>query len=232
MDRFLREILAIGEENFEKINKAKVAVIGLGGVGSFAAEALARAGVSNIVLVDGDKVDITNINRQLIALTSTLFKYKASVFKDRILDINPDAKVTQICEFLSKDNLIDYITKDINYVIDAIDMISVKIDIICHCKANGIPVVSSMGTGNKLHPELFKVSDIYSTKKDPIARVLRRELKKRGVDSLKVVYSDEDTAGRGIISEKGSNKTGSISFVPGVAGMILASQVILDIIDS
>lgn len=231
MDRFLREILVIGEENFDKLKKAKVAIVGLGGVGSFAAEAIARAGVSNIVLIDGDKVDITNINRQLIALTSTLGKNKANVLGSRIADINPDAKVTQICEFLSLDNMAKYITNDIDYVIDAIDMITAKIELICHCKANGIPIISSMGTGNKLHPELFKVVDIYNTKDDPIARVLRRELRKRGVDNLPVVYSTEDTSGRGIIRQNGASKTGSISFVPGVAGMILASQAILNIID-
>lgn len=231
MDRFSREVLAIGEENFDKLKKAKVAIVGLGGVGSFAAEAIARAGVSSIVLIDGDKVDITNINRQIIALSSTISQNKASVLAKRIADINPEAQVTEVCEFLSKDNMAKYITNDINYVIDAIDMITVKIELICHCKANGIPIVSSMGTGNKLHPEMLQVSDIYSTKDDPIARVLRKELRKRGIDNLKVVYSAEDTSRRGIIRQNGASKTGSISFVPGVAGMILASQAILDMID-
>ena len=245
MDQFSRTELIIGRASVEKLNNAKVVVFGIGGVGSYVVEALARAGVGNFILVDKDKVDITNLNRQIIAVHSTVDKYKVEVAKERILDINPNANVEIMQEFFTPDSE-DFFDNSIDYVVDAIDTITSKIELVMRAKKWNIPIISSMGTGNKLDPTRFEVSDIYKTSVCPLAKVMRKELKARGVDSLKVVYSKEEPiAFRDICNcdcntneqtEKkedcGGKKRapGSISFVPSVAGLIIAGEVIKDII--
>lgn len=215
--------LLIGDGSVQKLNSAKVLIFGLGGVGSYVAEALARAGVGSFALVDNDVVSDTNINRQLIATTSTIGKKKVDVQSSRILDINPDATVTTHDLFYLPENAdtIDFSAYD--YVIDAVDTITSKIEIVRRAKLSRVPVISAMGTGNKMHPTAFRVGDIFDTKVCPLARVMRRELKSRGITSLKVVYSEEEP----IIKER---VPASISFVPSVAGLILASEVVKDLI--
>ena len=221
---FSREELLIGKENVEKLKKSKVAVFGIGGVGSYVVEALARAGIGNFVLVDNDNIDITNINRQIIATTKTIGKAKVEVAKERILEINPDAKVNTYKEFYMPDNKIE-LTSNISYIVDAIDTVTAKIALIQEADALNIPIISSMGTGNKLEPTKFEVEDIYKTSVCPLAKVMRRGIKK-----LKVVYSKEEPIRLEINS---NNKVpGSISFVPSVAGLIISSEVIKDIIKS
>lgn len=225
-NRFFRTEAVIGREALDVLEKSRVAVFGLGGVGGYALEALARAGVGTLDIIDSDTVDITNINRQLIALSSTVGMKKTEVFEKRIADINPRCKVN-VYDMFYLPELADRLSFDeYDYVLDAIDTVTAKIDIAVRCREKGIPVISSMGTGNKLDPTALCVADIYSTSVCPLARVMRRELKKRGVDSLKVVYSKEipsqnDELGR---------TPGSVPFVPPVAGMIMASEVIKDII--
>lgn len=226
---FSREELLIGKENVEKLKKSKVAVFGIGGVGSYVVEALARAGIGNFVLVDNDNIDITNINRQIIATTKTIGKAKVEVAKERILEINPDAKVNTYKEFYMPDNKIE-LTSNISYIVDAIDTVTAKIALIQEADTLNIPIISSMGTGNKLEPTKFEVEDIYKTSVCPLAKVMRKELKNRGIKKLKVVYSKEEPIRLEINS---NNKVpGSISFVPSIAGLIIASEVIKDIIKS
>ena len=215
--------LLVGEANVQKLNSAKVLVFGLGGVGSYAVEALARAGIGSFTLVDNDVVSDTNINRQLIATTSTVGKSKVDVEKERILDVNPDAIVTTHKLFYLPENAdtIDFSSYD--YVVDAIDTVTSKIEIVKRAKLSRVPVISAMGTGNKMHPTAFRVGDIFDTKVCPLARVMRRELKTRGITSLKVVYSEEEP----IIKER---VPASISFVPSVAGLMIASEVVKDLI--
>ena len=215
---FSREELLIGKENVEKLKKSKVAVFGIGGVGSYVVEALARAGIGNFVLVDNDNIDITNINRQIIATTKTIGKAKVEV-----------AKVNTYKEFYMPDNKIE-LTSNISYIVDAIDTVTAKIALIQEADALNIPIISSMGTGNKLEPTKFEVEDIYKTSVCPLAKVMRKELKNRGIKKLKVVYSKEEPIRLEINS---NNKVpGSISFVPSVAGLIISSEVIKDIIKS
>ena len=225
MNEFYQRTQAlIGEEALEKIKESHVAVFGVGGVGGFTVEALARAGIGKLTLIDNDTVKESNINRQIIALNSTLGLTKTDAFKARIKDINPDAIVESKEIFYLPETKDEIDFSDFDYVVDAIDTVSGKISIIEKCKENGIPVISSMGTGNKLDPTAFKIADISKTSVCPLARVMRYELKKRGISKVKVLYSTEEPL------VKGNRVPSSISFVPSVAGLIIAGEVIKDII--
>lgn len=242
-----RTELLIGEEALNKLKKSKVIIFGIGGVGSFTVEALVRSGVSNLILVDDDTVCLTNLNRQIHATYETISKNKVDVMKQRILSINKNCKVETKQIFVKPEDLEKIIPNDVDYVVDAIDTVSSKIALAVYCEKKGINLISSMGTGNKLNPSEFKVSDIYKTKVCPLAKVMRYELKKRGVKKLKVVYSEEIprkpkeddvvTCKTGCVCTGGTKKCtakrqipGSISFVPPVAGMIIASEVVKDLI--
>lgn len=192
MDIFSRTELLIGKEGLLKLKNSTVAVFGIGGVGSFAVEGLVRAGIGKLVLIDGDDVCVTNLNRQIHATTFTIGKPKVDVMKDRILAINPEAQVLTFKEFYSSKNSDKLLSKEYDYVIDAIDRVPSKVDLIAKCTLLGIPIISSMGAGNKLDPTKFEVGDIYQTSVCPLAKVMRRELRKRGIKSLKVVYSKEE----------------------------------------
>lgn len=224
---FSRAELLLGEEALEKLRSARVALFGIGGVGSFAAEALARGGVGHITLVDGDTVSITNINRQLIALHSTVGKEKTAVMAERIADISPETEVETYPVAYGAENrdLLDFSTYD--YVIDAIDTVTSKLILIEEAKKAGVPVISCMGTGNKFHPERFEVTDISKTSVCPLAKVMRKELKVRGIKNVKVVYSKEEPQKPAASTETGKRQIpGSLSFVPPVAGLLLAGEVI------
>lgn len=214
----------IGKEACCKLAESKVAIFGVGGVGGFVCEALARAGVGNLTLIDKDEVSISNINRQIIALHSTLGKDKVSVMRDRILDINPMAKVDCIKQFYLPETADEIPLKGYDYIVDAVDTVTAKIEIVVRAKALGIPVISSMGTGNKLNPTMFEVADIFNTSVCPLAKVMRKELRNRGISGLKVVYSKEEPA------QNGNRTPASISFVPSVAGLIIAGQVVKDLL--
>ena len=227
LNEFSRAELLLGEEGIEKLRKARVAVFGIGGVGSFVAEALARGGVGHITLVDGDTVSITNINRQLIALHSTVGKEKTAVMAERIADISPETEVETYPVVYGAENrdLLDFSTYD--YVIDAIDTVTSKLILIEEAKKAGVPVISCMGTGNKFHPERFEVTDISKTSVCPLAKVMRKELKVRGIKNVKVVYSKEEPQKPAESPETGKRQIpGSLSFVPPVAGLLLAGEVI------
>ena len=224
---FSRAELLLGEEALEKLRSARVALFGIGGVGSFAAEALARGGVGHITLVDGDTVSITNINRQLIALHSTVGKEKTAVMAERIADISPETEVETYPVVYGAENrdLLDFSIYD--YVIDAIDTVTSKLILIEEAKKAGVPVISCMGTGNKFHPERFEVTDISKTSVCPLAKVMRKELKVRGIKNVKVVYSKEEPQKPAASTETGKRQIpGSLSFVPPVAGLLLAGEVI------
>lgn len=222
-DIFSRTSLLIGEENLEKLTNKKVALFGIGGVGSYVAEALARCGIGRFVIVDSDKVDVTNINRQIIALCSTIGKDKVVVAKDRISDINPDAEVDTVCTFVNSENIDNFKFEEFDYIIDAIDTVTSKLLIIEKAKKHSIPIISCMGTGGKLNPSLLQITDIKKTHTCPLAKVMRRELKTRGITNLKVVFSPEEAVkSQGIIP--------SISFVPSSAGLLIASEVVKDLI--
>lgn len=224
---FSRAKLLLGEETLHKLRSARVALFGIGGVGSFAAEALARGGVGHITLVDGDTVSITNINRQLIALHSTVGKEKTAVMAERIADISPETEVETYPVVYGAENrdLLDFSTYD--YVIDAIDTVTSKLILIEEAKKAGVPVISCMGTGNKFHPERFEVTDISKTSVCPLAKVMRKELKVRGIKNVKVVYSKEEPQKPAESPETGKRQIpGSLSFVPPVAGLLLAGEVI------
>ncbi|UUR86954.1 tRNA threonylcarbamoyladenosine dehydratase [Clostridium perfringens] len=242
-----RTELLIGKDALDKLAKSKVMVFGVGGVGSFTVEALARAGVGNLILVDDDTVCLTNLNRQIHATYKTISKNKVEVMKERVLSVNRNCNVETIQVFVTPDNLEEIIPDDIDYVVDAIDTVSAKIALAVYCEQKGIKLMSSMGTGNKLNPAEFKVADIYNTKVCPLAKVMRYELRKRGVKKLKVVYSEEMprkpkvedvvTCKTGCVCTGGTKKCsakrqipGSVSFVPPVAGMIIASEVVKDLI--
>lgn len=229
---FQRTELAIGENNLEKLKNSHIIIFGLGGVGGAAAEALVRSGVGEISFVDFDTVDITNLNRQIIATHSTIGKFKAQCMKERALSINPSLKINLYIEKFLKENAdLFFKNKKYDYVIDAIDLIGPKLDLIELCYKNNIPIVSSMGTGNKINPVLFEVADIKKTSVCPMAKIIRKELKKRGIKKLKVVFSKE--CPRKPLNESGSREkkynVGSVAFVPPVVGMILAGEVIRDI---
>ena len=215
----------------EKLQKARVAVFGVGGVGGYVVEALARAGIGEIDLIDNDKVALSNINRQIIALHSTVGEWKTEVAAKRIKDINPAIKVRTHNLFFLPETANEFDFDGIDYVVDAIDTVSGKIALIESAKSKKIPVISSMGTGNKLDPTAFEVADITKTSVCPLARVVRRELKKRGVEHVKVVYSKEEPITSGNVDEQtGKSIPASISFVPSVAGLIIAGEVIKDLI--
>lgn len=242
-----RTELLIGKEGLDKLKNAKVVVFGVGGVGSFTVEALTRAGVGNLVLIDDDTVCLTNLNRQIHATYNTISKVKVDVMKERVLSINHKCNVITHQTFVTPDNITDFITDDVDYVVDAIDTVTAKIALAKYCYENDIKIISSMGTGNKFDPTQFKVSDVFKTRVCPLAKVMRSELKKRGVKKLKVVYSEEQptkprtedvvTCKTGCVCTGGTKKCaekrqipGSISFVPPVAGMIIGGEVIKDII--
>ena len=221
----------IGKSAVEKLKKSRVAVFGVGGVGGFVAEALARSGIGEIDLIDSDKVSISNINRQIVALHSTVGKYKTEVMAERIKDINPSAKVNVYNIFYLPENADDFDFLQYDYIVDAVDTVSAKLSIVERAYALKVPVISSMGAGNKLNPTAFEVEDIYKTSVCPLAKVMRRELKKRGVEKLKVVYSKEEPKLSELIdAETGKRTPASISFVPSVAGLIIAGEVIKDLI--
>ena len=222
---FSREELLLGSGAVKKLNNSAVILFGVGGVGSYAAEALARAGVGKIALVDSDTVNKSNINRQLLALHSTLGRYKVDVMKERILDINPDAEVCAYNQFYLESNcdFIDF--GDYDFIIDAIDTVSAKLHIICRAEQLGVPVISCMGTGNRLDPTKFGITDIFKTEGCPLARVMRTELRKRGIKKLPVVFSTEEAKRHSSVS-KDDRTIGSISFVPSCAGLIAAGYVI------
>lgn len=235
--RFSRTELLIGKEGLDKLKSARIAVFGIGGVGAYVAEALARSGVGSLDLIDNDTVDISNINRQLIALTSTVGRFKTEVMRERINDINSDCRVYEHRFFYLPENRDEIDFTKYDYIVDAVDTISAKIDIIVRAKELDIPVISSMGAGNKLNPADFEVADIYDTSVCKLAKVMRRELKARGVTDLKVVYSKEINTLRyeAELDEKSLNSKkrsipASIAFVPPVVGLIIASEVVKDII--
>ena len=234
-EKFSRTEMLIGNDGMEKLNDAKVAVFGLGGVGSFVCEGLARSGIGNFILVDYDKIDESNINRQLIATVKTIGRYKVDLMKERILEINPDANVEVHKEFYMADSKTDIITPDLSYAVDCVDTIMAKIAIVCSCDALDVPVISSMGTGNKLDPTMFEVADIYETSVCPLARIMKKDFRKRNIEKLKVVYSKEQPINTNdcAINQKDSKYKvkGSISFVPSVAGLIIAGEVIKDIVN-
>ena len=224
-----RTALLFGEDGIIKLKKAHVAVFGIGGVGGYVAEALARSGVGTLTLIDNDLVSESNINRQIIALTSTVGKSKVKVMAERIKDINSDIDVrTYECFYLPGAEF-GFDFNEFDYIVDAIDTVTGKIGLVMEGKEKNIPVISSMGTGNKVNPAAFMVSDIYKTKVCPLAKVMRSELKKRGVEKLKVVYSEEEPIKTGVF-DNGKSVPGSNAFCPSVAGLIIASEVIKDII--
>ena len=218
-----RSELLFGEEGIEKIRGAHVAIFGVGGVGSYAAEAIARGGVGKITLVDFDTVSPSNINRQLPALQSTLGQKKADVMAARMRDINPEAELITVDAFCTPENAESLVPENADFVIDAVDTVSAKISIIETCKRRGIPVISCMGAGNKLDPTRFAVTDIFKTSVCPLCRVMRHEMRKRGIEKLTVVYSTEEPV------KTGSETIGSLPFVPSVAGLICAGHVMREI---
>ncbi|MBO5883113.1 MAG: tRNA threonylcarbamoyladenosine dehydratase [Clostridia bacterium] len=234
MKRYERERMLIGDEAMAKLKEAKVMLFGVGGVGSYAAEALGRAGVGNIVLVDNDTVSVTNINRQLCALESTVGKLKTEVTAERLKDIDSSINVECVSMFVLPENIDELDMNGCSFIIDAIDTVSAKIAIAVKAAELGIPMISSMGTGNKLDPSALKISDLSKTSGCPLARVMRRELKKRGITHLPVVYSEEMPISPIIKSIDGEESKkippGSISFVPSVAGLLAASAAIKNII--
>ena len=233
MDQFDRTRRLLGDEAMERLKTSRVAVFGLGGVGGHAAEALIRAGIGAIDIVDKDRVDITNLNRQAVAFHSTVGKYKTDVMKERLLDINPDAAVRTYCCFFLPGEEGRFPFADYDYVLDAVDTVTAKIALIEACNAAGTPVISSMGAGNKLHPELFEIADIYDTSVCPLAKVMRRELKKRGIRSLKCVYSKEVPVQPAESEQDPSRRKAvpaSVSFVPSAAGLIMAGEVVRDLL--
>lgn len=231
LNQFSRTELLLGSEAMEKLRKARVAIFGIGGVGGHVVEALARSGVGAFDLIDNDNVSITNINRQMVATLDTVGRQKTEVMKERILSINPDAVVNVHNCFFLPETKDEFDFSQYSYVVDAVDTVTAKIALVMACEEAGVPIMSSMGAGNKLNPAAFEVADIYKTSVCPLAKVMRRELKKRNVKHLKVVYSKEiplTPAG----SEEESNKRalpGSIAFTPSVAGLIIASEVVKDL---
>ncbi|MCL2034507.1 MAG: tRNA threonylcarbamoyladenosine dehydratase [Oscillospiraceae bacterium] len=227
-EQFSRTVALIGEDAVIKLGRSRVAVIGVGGVGSYAAEALARCGVGAFLLVDRDVVAVSNINRQLHSTMDTVGQYKAELMKARILAINPEAKVSVKNEFCLPENISEILSGDFDYIIDAVDTVTAKLAIICEAKSRGTPVITAMGAGNKLDPARFEVADIYDTGVCPLCRVMRRELKKRGITGVKAVYSKEPPTPAAIPGEK-PGTPGSISFVPPVMGFIIAGEVAADL---
>ena len=248
LNQFSRTELLLGEEALEKLKTSRVAVFGIGGVGGYVCEALVRSGLGNFDLIDDDKVCLTNINRQIIATRKTVGKYKVDVMEERMKDINPDVNVTVHKCFFLPENAAEFDFESYDYVVDAVDTVTAKLELVMKCKEKDVPIISSMGAGNKLDASAFRVADIYDTKVCPLAKVMRRELKKRGVDRLKVVYSEEkpispidDMAiscrSNCISSPDAAHKCterraipGSVAFVPSVVGLIIAGEVVKDLI--
>ncbi len=247
-DQFSRTRLLIGGEGVDRLGRATVAVFGLGGVGSYTVEALARSGIASFALFDDDKVCLTNINRQLIATHATVGRLKTEVMRERILDINPSARVEIFSCFYTTDNAEEYDLSQYSYIVDAIDTVSAKLELVARAARLGVPIISAMGAGNKLDPTRFEVTDIYKTEICPLARIMRRELRARGIKALKVVYSKEPAltprtenspdCKTGCVCPPGVKRhctarrqiPGSMSFVPPVAGLILAGEVIKDLL--
>ncbi|MBQ9735035.1 MAG: tRNA threonylcarbamoyladenosine dehydratase [Clostridia bacterium] len=233
MDAFSRVKLLIGQDNFNVLKNSSVAVFGVGGVGGYAVEALARSGIGSITVFDNDIVDVTNVNRQIIATEDTVGKDKTAVILDRLLSINPEIKVYAEKVFYLPENADNYDLSKYDYIIDAVDTVSAKLEIISRAKAVGVPVISCMGTGGKLDMSALKVSDIEKTKGCPLARVMRRELKNRNIKGVKVVYSEESVVYGGNCTEKkadGKTAPPSMIFVPATAGLMLAREVVLDLV--
>lgn len=234
VNEFSRAELLLGVEGIATLKNAKVMVFGVGGVGSHCIDALARCGVGNLVLIDNDTVSMTNINRQSIAYHSTIGRYKTEVMKQRIADICPETKVVTYERFIGRDNLDDILAEKPDYIIDAIDTVTAKLALVEKAAEYGIPLISSMGTGNKLHAELFEITDISKTSVCPLCKVMRKELKNRGIKKLKVLYSKEqpvDVSGKSTGEDSGIRRCipGSISFVPPVAGLLLAGYVVREL---
>lgn len=248
LNQFSRTELLFGKEAMDKLQNSRVAVFGIGGVGGYVCEALVRSGVYHFDLIDDDQVCLTNLNRQIIATRKTIGQYKVDVMRERILEINPDADVSVHKCFFLPENSDEFPFEEYDYVVDAVDTVTAKIELVMKAQEKGVPIISSMGAGNKLDPSAFKVADIYKTRVDPLARVMRREMKKRGVKKLKVVYSEEDpkrpiedmavSCRNNCICPPGAQHKcterrdipGSTAFVPSVAGLIIAGEVIKDLI--
>ena len=233
MDRFSRTERLLGKESLKKLNDSKVAVFGIGGVGSFVVEGLVRSGVGKLVLVDKDTIAKSNLNRQLHATMETIGRAKVEVMKERILAINENAEVTAIEKFYLPEVAEDFFQENYDYVVDAIDTVAGKIDLVVQCKSRNIPIISSMGAGNKLDPTKFEVTDIYKTNICPLAKVMRKELRKREIPSLKVVYSQEPAITPFETEEFDLYRRqipGSVAFVPSVAGLIIAGEVVKDLV--
>ena len=247
LTQFSRTQLLLGEEAMDRLKNTRIAVFGVGGVGGFVCEALVRSGVGAFDLIDDDKVCLTNLNRQIIATRKTVGKYRAEVMRDRMIEINPEVDVRIHKRFFLPENADEFPFSEYDYVVDAVDTVTAKIELVMKCQKEGIPIISSMGAGNKLEASAFKVADIYKTKMCPLAKVMRRELKKRGVKKLKVVYSEEKPT-RPIEDMSISCRTncicppgaehkcterrdipGSVAFVPSVAGLIIAGEVVKDL---
>ena len=247
LNQFSRTQLLLGADNMDRLSNAKVAVFGIGGVGGYVVEALARSGVGSFVIVDDDKVCLTNLNRQIIATRKTVGKYKVDVMKERMLEINPDVNVRIHKCFFLPENADEFPFEDYDYIVDAVDTVTAKLELVMKAKEKGVPIISSMGAGNKLDPTMFRVADIYKTKVCPLAKVMRRELKKRGVKKLKVVYSEEQPTrpindmaiscrnhcicppGAAHKCTERRDIPGSTAFVPSVVGLIIAGEVIKDL---
>lgn len=247
LTQFSRTELLLGKEAMEQLSKARVAVFGVGGVGGYACEALVRSGIGAFDLIDDDKVCLTNLNRQIIATRKTVGKYKTDVMKERMLEINPDVDVAIHKCFFLPENADEFPFEEYDYIIDAVDTVTAKIELVMKAQEKNVPIISSMGAGNKLDASMFQVADIYKTKVCPLAKVMRRELKKRGVKKLKVVYSEEEptrpiedmaiSCHTNCICPPGAKHKcterrdipGSVAFVPSVAGLIIAGEVIKDL---
>lgn len=236
LDQFSRTELLIGKHAIEKLKKSKVAIFGIGGVGSYVVEGLARAGIGNFILVDNDEVSLTNLNRQIIATYETIGKAKVDIAKKRILEINPDASIQVYKEFFMPDSK-EILDETVDYIVDAVDTVTAKIELVVRANRLNIPIISCMGTGNKLDPIKFEIADIYKTSVCPLAKIMRKELKNRGIKNLKVLYSKEEPIkinndNNGIEEKKETKKQvpGSISFVPSVAGLIISGEVVKDLI--
>lgn len=223
LEQFSRTQMLLGQDAIELLNKKRVAIFGIGGVGGYVCEALVRSGIGAFDLIDSDKVSITNLNRQIIATHKTIGMYKVDVMKERMLDINPDVNVEIHRCFFLPENADDFSFQEYDYVVDAVDTVTAKIELILRAKKDGVPIISAMGAGNKLDPSRFKVADIYETTVCPLARVMRRELKKRDIESLKVVYSDETPI------KTDADFPGSTAFTPAAMGLIIAGEIVKDL---
>lgn len=229
-ERLQRTALLLGEMGMKRLWESRVLVFGLGGVGSFTAEALARSGIGSLTLIDKDVIDITNLNRQLPANMYTIGRSKAAAMVERLSSFAPDMQLKAVQDFYLPGKADLYLTDDVSYVVDAVDNVTAKIDLAVECTRRGIPIISSMGAGNKLDPTCFEVADLKKTSVCPLARVMRRELKARGIEHLKVVYSKEEPLAAGKLAEKERRAVpGSVAFVPSVVGLIMAGEVVKDI---